>query len=309
MLRISKLLILIIACLFIVACGKQQQPVQKQDSIAIVDVDQAITGHALYKEYENTAQIIKKLEEMKSRQQLLAQKQMSSFDQLVSKGLENREKFDQALLVTKMTELETLAKMELLEVQQVVKKELNPSFDKREQAIRDDYKIPIFNIRANLSIVRLKPEEKERLAAELEALEVEQAKRLQALDQEKMKIVRERTKDQEAAIKKRLEESSLGIYQQMFAGSNQQATNMNQKMNKLADELQKTLFNMQQEIDNQKNKQDVLYQKIYQDLESAAAKLAQEHGYGIVMRNVKVNVTAVDITQDIKAELAKYSNK
>lgn len=309
MLRISKLLILLIACLFIVACGKQQQPVQKKESIAIVDVDKAIIGHALYKEYENTGQIIKKLEETKSRQQALAQKQMSSLDQMVNKGLENREKFDQALLVTKMTELETLAKMELLEVQEVVKKELKPSFDKREQAIRDEYKIPIFNIRANLGIVRLKPEEKERLVAELDALEAEQAKRLQALEQEKMKIVRERTKDQEAAIKKHLEESSLGIYNQMFAGSNQQAMNMNQKMDKLAEELQKTLFNMQQEIDNQKNKQDMLYQKIYQDLESAAAKLAQERGYGIVMRNVKVNLNAVDITQDIKEELAKYNNK
>lgn len=309
MLKSCKLLILLlVACLLTVACSKPKV-VQQEAVMAVVDVAQALPGHVLYTEYTKTEQMINNLEKTKVRQQELAQKQVMGLSELVSKGVENKQSFDQALMAAKVMELEALAKMELVVAQEAVKKELKPSFDKKEQEIRDHYKIPMFNIRANLSIVKLKPEERNKILAELEALETEQAQRLNALEQEKIKIVKERTKAQEEAIIKRLSETAMGTYQQMLTGSNQQAADMDQKMNKLAEELQQTLFNLQQEIDNQKNKQELVYKKMYQDLESAAAKIAQEKGYAIVLRDVKVNLKAVDITEEIKAELVKYSNK
>lgn len=307
MLKLCKMfMVLLVVCMLTVACSKPNS--SNQVKIAFINLDQVMPSHALYAEYESSRDIIKKLENSKTKQQELARKQMSGLDDIVTKGMENRKNFDQALMSAKMTELEALAKMELIEAQEVVKKELKPVFAEREQAIRDDYKIPIFNIRANLSIVKLKPEERDKLMVELETLEQEQAKRLNDLEREKMSIVRERTKDQEAAIVKRLSETAMGTYQQMLIGSEQQNADMDKKMNKLAEEMQRTLFNIQQEIDNQKNKQELLYNKMYQDIESAAAKIAQEKGYEIVLRDVKVNIKAIDITQEIKAELVKYSN-
>lgn len=308
MLKFCKLLILLLAaCMLTVACSKPKST--QNNHIAVIGVNQALSVHALYAEYKNTEQIVENLEASKVQQQELAKKQLLGLNEIVDKGLGNRDKFNQALMLAKVTELEALAKMELIEVQAAVKKELKASFDKKEQEIRNSYKVPIFNIRANLSIVRLKAEEREKLLDELATLELEQAKRLNALEQEKLAIVKARTKDQEAAIIKRLSDTATGTYQQMLTGSNEQEAVLDQKMNKLAEELQKTIFNLQQEIDNQKNKQEMIYQKMYQDLESATAKIAQEKGYGIVLRDVKLNLQAVDITPEVKAELVKYNSK
>lgn len=308
MLKFCKLLILLLAaCMLTVACSKPKST--QNNHIAVIDVNQVLSVHALYAEYQDTEHIVRNLEASKVKQQELAKKQLLGLNEIVDKGLGNRDKFNQALMIAKVTELEALAKMELIEVQAAVKKELKASFDKKEQEIRNSYKVPIFNIRANLSIVRLKTEEREKLLDELATLELEQAKRLNALEQEKLAIVKARTKDQEAAIIKRLSDTATGTYQQMLTGSNEQAAVLDQKMNKLAEELQKTIFNLQQEIDNQKNKQEMIYQKMYQDLESATAKIAQEKGYGIVLRDVKLNLQAVDITPEVKAELVKYNSK
>ena len=308
MLKSGKLLIvLLVVCMLTTACNKQQA--EKKDVIAVVNIEQVIKAHALYPEYAKSEQLIVTMERTKAKQQEVAKKQMSGLDTIISKGMENRDSFNQALMVAKMTEMEALAKMELVELQEKVKKELQPSFAKREQDIRDYYKVPLFNLRAKLSIVKLKPEERDKLIEELNVLETEQAQRLGEVEQEKMAIVKSRTKDQEMAIIKRLSETASGTYQKMLSGSNAQTAEMDEKMNKLAEEWQKTLFNLQQEIDNQKNKQDLIYQKMYQDLESAAGKVAQAKGYGIVLRDVKVNIKAVDITQEIKEELVKYNSK
>lgn len=289
------------------ACSKPQ--VEKKAAIAVVDIEQAIKVHALYPEYKKSEQLIETLEQTRSKQQEIAKKQMSGLDAIISKGVENRDNFNQAMMVAKMTEMEALAKIELMEIQEKVKKELQPDFEKREQGIREYYKVPIFNLRAKLSIVKLKPEERDKLLEELNVLETEQLQRLNEVEREKMTIVRARTQNQEMAIIKRLSETASGTYQKMINGSNTQAADMDDKMGKLAEEWQKTLFNLQQEIDNQKNKQDLIYQKMYQDLEAAAGKIAQAKGYEIVMRDVKVNINAIDITQEIKEELVKYSSK
>ena len=308
MLKFCKLLIaLLVACMLTTACSKPQ--VEKKAAIAVVDIEQAIKVHALYPEYKKSEQLIETLEQTRSKQQEIAKKQMSGLDAIISKGVENRDNFNQAMMVAKMTEMEALAKIELKEIQEKVKKELQPDFEKREQGIREYYKVPIFNLRAKLSIVKLKPEERDKLLEELNVLETEQLQRLNEVEREKMTIVRARTQNQEMAIIKRLSETASGTYQKMINGSNTQAADMDDKMGKLAEEWQKTLFNLQQEIDNQKNKQDLIYQKMYQDLEAAAGKIAQAKGYEIVMRDVKVNINAIDITQEIKEELVKYSSK
>ena len=308
MLKFCKLLIaLLVACMLTTACSKPQ--VEKKAAIAVVDIEQAIKVHALYPEYKKSEQLIETLEQTRSKQQEIAKKQMSGLDAIISKGVENRDNFNQAMMVAKMTEMEALAKIELMEIQEKVKKELQPDFEKREQGIREYYKVPIFNLRAKLSIVKLKPEERDKLLEELNVLETEQLQRLNEVEREKMTIVRARTQNQEMAIIKRLSETASGTYQKMINGSNTQAADMDDKMGKLAEEWQKTLFNLQQEIDNQKNKQDLIYQKMYQDLEAAAGKIAQAKGYEIVMRDVKVNINAIDITQEIKEELVKYSSK
>ena len=65
---------------------------------------------------------------------------------------------------------------------------------------------------------------------------------------------------------------------------------------------------MDKEIAKQQAEKDELKNKIDKDIVSISSKLAHERGYTIVFKEVKVNVQAADITDDVIKQLQTTQN-
>ena len=73
----------------------------------------------------------------------------------------------------------------------------------------------------------------------------------------------------------------------------------------LRDQFSGTARAAGQELDNLQKRQTYLYQEIYQDIENQATKVALEQGFTVVFKDVRSNITATDITAEVKAGLEK----
>ncbi len=73
--------------------------------------------------------------------------------------------------------------------------------------------------------------------------------------------------------------------------------------------ITKALALMDKEIKQQQEKNTALQKQIDSDIESAVVRLAKQRGYEVVFKKFKINVSAVDITDDIIAEVKKPKDK
>ena len=152
-------------------------------------------------------------------------------------------------------------------------------------------------------------ETQKKLVAEQESLK-------QKIEQEMLLSI----KEQEQATEKELQpdyqqaQRELAAYAQKLRGQIKQEgqkslQGLEVKLQKLPENIQDVLVGIQQEIDNLQKKREYLYQTIYQDVENQATKIALEQGYTVVFKEVRANIMATDITEQVQATLEKSKEK
>lgn len=175
----------------------------------------------------------------------------------------------------------------------------------RRKSVEDSYQLQLFNLRAVLASVKMKPEEKAKLQEELQQVQQKRAVEMQAVNMEKQAYIDAKVKPYVAEMQQHLAEAA----QEYHADIAQQLNAREGKDWKLLEEASPALNNalsiMDKEIDKQQEKNDKLRKKINNDIESSAIKLAHERGYTIVFNKYKVNLKADDITDAVVQELKK----
>lgn len=296
------LLISVCVLLLLTACAGNKD---KNAQPAVADLEKVMAAHPLYGEYQKVNQSIKALEYARERQVKTAGAHMSGLDQLVQKNQENREKFDEALFNAKLSEIDTAVRFKLMEKRADLLGDVQERFRDREQAIYDKYKLDIFNTRNKLQMLRMDYKRRGELTKQLAELEQRQNRELAMLNEEKNAAIRGDLAGYEAQYRTEFEQQALQIRDEILGHSERGRKSMDEKLSRLSKELEDTVINLDKELANLQNRKELIYNKIHSDIELKAAQIAKTKNYGIIFTDVKVNIRAADITEQLREAVSK----
>lgn len=301
--KLVKISAIIAAALLISACSTNIRG--PQEKIAIINWEQAVSAHPQYAKLEQGEKILQDLLNKRKGQEELAKAQLSSLNKLRSLRQLSQQSFMEADFNTRMVEQREIENAKLQKFAAQAEAEADAQLAERKKNIEEAYKLKLFNLRAILEAVKMKPDERQAVEKQLQELQKERGAQIAELQAEKCRLVDAKVLPYKAEAEQRMRDMA----QQQHAQAMQQLKSPEERDKEMLDAAPKALNNalsiIDREIDKQQEKNDSLKKQINQDIESQAVKLAHERGYTIVFNKFRVNMKAEDITAAIIKALKK----
>lgn len=301
--KLVKISAIIAAALLISACSTNVRG--PQEKIAVINWEQAVSAHPQYAKLEQGEKILQDLLNKRKGQEELAKAQLSSLNKLRSLRQLSQQSFMEADLNTRMVEQREIENAKLQKFAAQAEAEADAQLAERKKNIEEAYKLKLFNLRAILEAVKMKPDERQAVEKQLQELQKERGAQIAELQAEKRRLVDAKVLPYKAEAEQRMRDMA----QQQHAQAMQQLKSPEERDKEMLDAAPKALNNalsiIDREIDKQQEKNDSLKKQINQDIESQAVKLAHERGYTIVFNKFRVNMKAEDITAAIIKALKK----
>lgn len=301
--KLVKISAIIAAALLISACSTNVRG--PQEKIAVINWEQAVSAHPQYAKLEQGEKILQDLLNKRKGQEELAKAQLSSLNKLRSLRQLSQQSFMEADFNTRMVEQREIENAKLQKFAAQAEAEADAQLAERKKNIEEAYKLKIFNLRAILEAVKMKPDERQAVEKQLQELQKERGAQIAKLQAEKRRLVDAKVLPYRAEAEQRMRDMA----QQQHAQAMQQLKSPEERDKEMLDAAPKALNNalsiIDREIDKQQEKNDSLKKQINQDIESQAVKLAHERGYTIVFNKFRVNMKAEDITAAIIKALKK----
>lgn len=301
--KLVKISAIIAAALLISACSTNVRG--PQEKIAVINWEQAVSAHPQYAKLEQGEKILQDLLNKRKGQEELAKAQLSSLNKLRSLRQLSQQSFMEADFNTRMVEQREIENAKLQKFAAQAEAEADAQLAERKKNIEEAYKLKLFNLRAILETVKMKPDERQAVEKQLQELQKERGAQVAELQAEKRRLVDAKVLPYKAEAEQRMRDMA----QQQHAQAMQQLKSPEKRDKEMLDAAPKALNNalsiIDREIDKQQEKNDSLKKQINQDIESQAVKLAHERGYTIVFNKFRVNMKAEDITAAIIKALKK----
>lgn len=301
--KLVKISAIIAAALLISACRTNVRG--PQEKIAVINWEQAVSAHPQYAKLEQGEKILQDLLNKRKGQEELAKAQLSSLNKLRSLRQLSQQSFMEADFNTRMVEQREIENAKLQKFAAQAEAEADAQLAERKKNIEEAYKLKLFNLRAILEAVKMKPDERQAVEKQLQELQKERGAQIAELQAEKHRLVDAKVLPYKAEAEQRMRDMA----QQQHAQAMQQLKSPEERDKEMLDTAPKALNNalsiIDREIDKQQEKNDSLKKQINQDIESQAVKLAHERGYTIVFNKFRVNMKAEDITAAIIKALKK----
>ena len=301
--KLVKISAIIAAALLISACSTNVRG--PQEKIAVINWEQAVSAHPQYAKLEQGEKILQDLLNKRKGQEELAKAQLSSLNKLRSLRQLSQQSFMEADFNTRMVEQREIENAKLQKFAAQAEAEADNQLAERKKNVEEAYKLKIFNLRAILETVKMKPDERQAVEKQLQELQKERGAQIAELQAEKRRLVDAKVLPYKAEAEQRMRDMA----QQQHAQAMPQLKSPEERDKEMLDAAPKALNNalsiIDREIDKQQEKNDNLKKQINQDIESQAVKLAHERGYTIVFNKFRVNMKAEDITAAIIKALKK----
>ena len=301
--KLVKISAIIAAALLISACSTNVRG--PQEKIAVINWEQAVSAHPQYAKLEQGEKILQDLLNKRKGQEELAKAQLSSLNKLRSLRQLSQQSFMEADFNTRMVEQREIENAKLQKFAAQAEAEADAQLAERKKNVEEAYKLKIFNMRAILETVKMKPDERQAVEKQLQELQKERGAQIAKLQAEKRRLVDAKVLPYKAEAEQRMR----NMAQQQHAQAMQQLKSPEERDKEMLDAAPKALNNalsiIDREIEKQQEKNDSLKKQINQDIESQAVKLAHERGYTIVFNKFRVNMKAEDITAAIIKALKK----
>lgn len=301
--KLVKISAIIAVALLISACSTNVRG--PQEKIAVINWEQAVSAHPQYAKLEQGEKILQDLLNKRKGQEELAKAQLSSLNKLRSLRQLSQQSFMEADFNTRMVEQREIENAKLQKFAAQAEAEADNQLAERKKNVEEAYKLKIFNLRAILETVKMKPDERQAVEKQLQELQKERGAQIAELQAEKRRLVDAKVLPYKAEAEQRMRDMA----QQQHAQAMQQLKSPEERDKEMLDAAPKALNNalsiIDREIDKQQEKNDSLKKQINQDIESQAVKLAHERGYTIVFNKFRVNMKAEDITAAIIKALKK----
>lgn len=275
------------------------------EKIGIIDLTRAIKAHPRAGELEAIEL------EMAEIQQDVQQKIKRGMAMTMSTGLpmeisNSMIAGEQALrteanqkIAAKQTEIsKRLAESELTK-----KKAIDEELEEQYKQISEEYKMRLVNLDLKINAVNMSDEEREEKMAEKEALVWEAAAKKnkiayeseQKLAAEMQSEYRAANEEMHAYVQQISEE-----YGVLTAAKSEQANaEMMAKLQKVNRQIEEEVEASKEVFAEKKKQHEEIKNVILQDIEAKVAGIAEKQGVTVVMREVRMNLTAVDITDEV----------
>lgn len=300
--KLVKISAIIAAALLISACSTNVRG--PQEKIAVINWEQAVSAHPQYAKLEQGEKILQDLLNKRKGQEELAKAQLSSLNKLRSLRQLSQQSFMEADFNTRMVEQREIENAKLQKFVAQAEADADNQLAARKKDVEDAYKLKLFNLRALLEAVKMKPDERQAVEKQLQELQKERGAQIAELQAEKLRLVDAKVLPYKAEAEQRIRDMA-----QQHAQAIQQLKSPEERDKEMLDAAPKAFNNalsiIDREIDKQQEKNDSLKKQINQDIESQAVKLAHERGYTIVFNKFRVNMKAEDITAAIIKALKK----
>lgn len=301
--KLVKISAIIAAALLISACSTNVRG--PQEKIAVINWEQAVSAHPQYAKLEQGEKILQDLLNKRKGQEELAKAQLSSLNKLRSLRQLSQQSFMEADFNTRMVEQREIENAKLQKFVAQAEADADNQLAARKKDVDDAYKLKLFNLRALLEAVKMKPDERQAVEKQLQELQKERGAQIAELQAEKRRLVDAKVLPYKAEAEQRIRDMA----QQQHAQAIQQLKSPEERDKEMLDAAPKAFNNalsiIDREIDKQQEKNDSLKKQINQDIESQAVKLAHERGYTIVFNKFRVNMKAEDITAAIIKAMKK----
>lgn len=301
--KLVKISAIIAAALLISACSTNVRG--PQEKIAVINWEQAVSAHPQYAKLEQGEKILQDLLNKRKGHEELAKAQLSSLNKLRSLRQLSQQSFMEADFNTSMVEQREIENAKLQKFVAQAEADADNQLAARKKDVEDAYKLKLFNLRALLEAVKMKPDERQAVEKQLQELQKERGAQIAELQAEKRRLVDAKVLPYKAEAEQRIRDMA----QQQHAQAIQQLKSPEERDKEMLDAAPKAFNNalsiIDREIDKQQEKNDSLKKQINQDIESQAVKLAHERGYTIVFNKFRVNMKAEDITAAIIKALKK----
>lgn len=305
--KLEKIGVMIAAALLISACSTGIQG--QQEKIAVINWEKAAAEHPDFTKLEQGEKILKDLLLKRKQQELMSKAQFGSLNKLRALRQLSQQSYLDADFNTRMVEQRERENIKLQKVLVQAEAEADAQLASQRKAVEDSFQLKIFNLRARLESVEIKPDERKALETELRKVQHERGTKIAQLQAEKQKLVEAKVLPYKAAAEQRMRDTAAKYHAEMRKEIQVSEERDTKLLSTAPKALSSALSIMDREIDKQQEKNDNLKKKIHQDIESQAVRLAHERGYTVVFKQYQVNLKAEDITADIVQNLKKDKNK
>ena len=295
------LIVFTVLALMLSACGK----IGGGEKIAVVNWDKVLQEHPQHGRLQKLKEEYSLLLDKRREQEIIGKTRMSNLAKLYQLKQNSRQSFFSADFMTRMMEKQTAEQEKLKQLSNQIADEIDRELAGEEKKLNEHYRLRLFNLRLKLDTVRMVPEERKKVEAELKAVQAERDSDRMLLMQHKFGLVNQRMEPHVKAMQQRLDAYALQLQTQMRAEMKKDSGKDDAALQKVPAALKELLGTVDEELDKQQQAIETMETAIKKDMESVVAKLAKERGYSVVFHKYRTNVSADDITEDVIAGLKK----
>ena len=279
------------------ACGKMGSG----EKIAVVNWDKALENHPQYAGLQRLKDEYNLLLDKRREQEIIGKTQISGLSKLHQLKRSSKQNFLSADFMTRMAEKQAVEQDKLKQLSGQLADEVDKELAEEEKKLESHYQLRLFNLRLKLDTVRMMPETRKQVEAELKEVQAARDRDRMILMQHKIGLVNQRMEPHLAAMRQRMDAYAKQLQMQMMESMRQSAEKDSSALQKAPTALKELLGTVDQELDQRQQEIETLETSLKKDMESIVAKLAKERGYTVIFHKYRTNVSADDITGDVIA--------
>lgn len=301
---------LLTVTLLAAGCGTKSTPETKTAAVpqvGILNVDKAVQAHPKYADYQRLQKEYNTLAAQASVEKQAAAQGQAQDNAMPDGALQGLNEALGQEFNSKVAAKQNEISVRLNQKADQVRRDLSGQFDAYTKEMDEIYQNQIFSLQLKLKTVQLSKEEMEALQKQMEQLQGERSAKLSAKEKELSGQLEAAMAPEKAAAEKELSayanEVNTALQQQAAAKSAEiaartQTAPLQSQVGQGRTETEQKAALKSQEI-------TVLQDSIIKDIQDKTAKIAAERGLEAVLGVYKVNVSAVDITDAVIAEIKK----
>lgn len=301
---------LLTVTLLAAGCGTKSTPETKTAAVpqvGILNVDKAVQAHPKYAEYQRLQKEYNTLAAQAAVEKQTAVQGQAQDNAMPDGALQGLNEALGQEFNSKVAAKQNEISVRLNQKADEVRRDLAGQFDAYTKEMDETYQNQIFSLQLKLKTVQLSKEEMEALQKQLEQLQGERSAKLAAKEKELSGQLEAAMAPEKAAAEQELSayanDVNTALQQQAAAKSAEIAARM--QTAPLQSQAGQSRTETEQKAALKSREIAVLQDSIIKDIQDKTAKIAAERGLEAVLGVYKVNISAVDITDAVIAEIKK----
>lgn len=278
------------------ACGNINSG---QEKIAVVDMKKIVSVHPDYAKLQQGEKMLLDLKQKRADQAELAKTQLESLAKLEELKRISERTYLTADYNTRMYAAEAKEAAKLQQVRKQVESDAESLIADRKENIEDSYRLKMFNLRLQLDSVRMSKDKKQALKDELALERGNREEKIYALEAEKAAYVKANMEPHRQLMQNNLQQESARLQEKISVQLQQSEDKYSQLYEKASPALKNMLNIMDKEISRQQSRNEAVRRQIDTDIEKTVKQLAKKNQYSIVFKDVRTNIQAEDITEQV----------